>query len=101
MIITAHSLEPLRPWKKEQPGRGYEVSKWLEKTAYENAEGIIAVSRSMKRDIQRIYSLPEEKIELIHNGIDSRQYHPKTDPQTPAAYGIDPEKQDAVTLPRE
>jgi starch synthase len=92
LVVTAHSLEPLRPWKREQLGSGYEVSKWLEKTAFENADGVIAVSESMKRDVQRIYGVPEERIALIYNGIDDKQYHPEKDPRVLAAYGINPAK---------
>jgi len=92
LVVTAHSLEPLRPWKREQLGSGYEVSKWLEKTAYENADGVIAVSESMKRDVRRIYGVPEERIALIYNGIDDRQYRPEKDPRVPVAYGINPAK---------
>jgi starch synthase len=77
LVITAHSLEPLRPWKQEQLGRGFKASAWLEKTAFENADGIIAVSNAMKRDIQRIYNVPAEKIFVIYNGIDTKVYVPK------------------------
>jgi len=92
LVVTAHSLEPLRPWKEEQLGSGYELSKWLEKTGFRNADGIIAVSESTKRDVQRIYGVPEERIALIYNGIDDIQYRPKKDPRIPAAYGINPEQ---------
>ncbi|MBI4774606.1 MAG: glycogen synthase [Deltaproteobacteria bacterium] len=92
LVVTAHSLEPLRPWKEEQLGSGYELSKWLEKTGFQNADGVIAVSESMKQDVHRIYGVPEEKIALIHNGIDDHQYRPKRDPGVPASYGIDPER---------
>ena len=77
LVVTAHSLEPLRPWKQEQLGRGFKASAWLEKTAFENADGIIAVSNAMKRDIQRIYNVPAEKIFVIYNGIDTKVYVPK------------------------
>jgi starch synthase len=88
LILTAHSLEPLRPWKQEPLGSGYKASLWLEKTAFENADGIIAVSNAMKRDVQRIYNIPAEKIIVIHNGIDAMLYRPREDPAVPRAYGI-------------
>jgi starch synthase len=70
-VITAHSLEPLRPWKAEQLGGGYALSSWAEKTAYENAAGIIAVSEGMKADILRCYpEIAPEKVQVVHNGID-------------------------------
>jgi starch synthase len=92
MVVTAHSLEPLRPWKQEQLGSGYMASRWLERTAFENADGIIAVSESMRRDVHQIYGLPLEKITVIHNGIDGRQYRPRKDPTVLKAYGIHPGK---------
>lgn len=70
-VISAHSLEPLRPWKREQLGGGYEVSSWVEKTAYENAAGIVAVSHAMRSDILRCYpAIDPERVRVIHNGID-------------------------------
>jgi starch synthase len=70
-VVTAHSLEPLRPWKLEQLGGGYSVSSWIEKTSYESASKIIAVSDGMRQDILRCYpDLDPSKIETVHNGID-------------------------------
>lgn len=70
-VITAHSLEPLRPWKKEQLGGGYDVSSWVEKTAYENAAGIIAVSDGMRQDILKAYpNVDPNKVHVVLNGID-------------------------------
>ena len=92
LVLTAHSLEPLRPWKKEQLGRAYFASSWIEKTAFQNADGVIAVSRSMKEDIQRVYGIPEKGIEVIFNGIDADHYRPKENPLVVASYGINPEK---------
>ena len=88
LIVTAHSLEPLRPWKQEQLGSGYKASAWLEKTAFQNADGFIAVSNAMKQDIQRIYNVPAEKIIVIHNGIDAMRCRPRKDPAVTKAYGI-------------
>lgn len=70
LVVTCHSLEPLRPWKEDQLGRGYHLSSWIEKTAIENADKIIAVSNTMKEDILRFFNVPEERIAVIHNGID-------------------------------
>lgn len=92
LVVTAHSLEPLRPWKQEQLGSGYEASRWLEKTVFENADGIIAVSEAMKRDVHQFYGLPVERITVIHNGIDVRLYRPRKDPAVLVAYGIHPGK---------
>ena len=92
MAITVHSLEPKRPWKREQIGTGYNVSSWLEKTAMENAEGIIAVSEGMKNDILDCYQPDPEKIRVIYNGIDTRRYRRTLQPDILVAYGIDPLK---------
>jgi len=69
LVLTAHSLEPLRPWKENQLGTGYRVSSWVEKTAYEHADGVIAVSVSMKQDVERLYGVSSDKVRVIHNGI--------------------------------
>lgn len=92
MLLTVHSLEPKRLWKREQLGNGFNVSSWLEKTALENADGIIAVSQGMKDDILNIYSSSPEKIRVIHNGIDIRHYRKTLNPDVPASYGINPGK---------
>ncbi|MDZ7704290.1 MAG: glycogen synthase [Trueperaceae bacterium] len=91
LVLTTHSLEPHRPWKVEQLGSGYHVSSWLERTAYENADGVIAVSESMQRDVHDLYGVPPEKIRIIPNGIDLQQYRPTPDPEVLKAYDIDPE----------
>lgn len=69
-VISAHSLEPLRPWKAEQLGGGYRLSSFVEKTAYLAADALIAVSRGMKADILRCYDVDEARVHVIHNGID-------------------------------
>ena len=92
LVLTTHSLEPRRPWKKEQLGSGYNVSSWLERTAYRNSDGVIAVSESMKRDAQDLYQVPPENIAVIHNGIDTEKYRPKADRNVLSAYGIDPDR---------
>ena len=97
-VSSAHSLEPLRPWKAEQLGGGYRVSSWAEKTAYEAADGIVAVSRGMRDDILRSYpAIDPAKVEVIHNGIDLAGWV-APDPDDPerlatlAAWGIDPSR---------
>lgn len=91
MILTTHSLEPHRPWKVEQLGTAYHASSWVERTAYQNADGVIAVSRSMKEDVHKLYDVPLERIEIIHNGINLDQYKPTIDPQVLDRHGIDRE----------
>jgi alpha-maltose-1-phosphate synthase len=90
LILTVHSLEPQRPWKEEQLGSGYAVTTWLEKTALLNADGVIAVSGSMKEDMQQLYDISPEKIQVIHNGIDLDHYQPTFDKEIISSYGINP-----------
>jgi alpha-maltose-1-phosphate synthase len=92
LVITIHSLEPLRPWKREQLGHGYDFSCWVEKTAIEMADAIIAVSEETKRDVQRFFNVPEEKIKIIYNGIDPEEYQPTSSTTALTEYGIDPHK---------
>jgi alpha-maltose-1-phosphate synthase len=80
-VVTAHSLEPQRPWKAEQLGGGYRVSSWAERTAYEAADAVIGVSRGMAADILEAYpAIDPAKVHVVHNGIDAEFYHP--DPRT-------------------
>lgn len=80
-VVTAHSLEPFRPWKAEQLGGGYRVSSWAEKTAYESADAIIAVSRGMRADVLTAYpDLDPARVHVVHNGIDTDFY--RVDPGT-------------------
>src|SRR5688572_7410956 len=80
-VVTAHSLEPQRPWKAEQLGGGYRVSSWAERTAYEAADAVIGVSRGMAADIVDAYpAIDPDRVHVIHNGIDAEFYHP--DPAT-------------------
>lgn len=92
LVITAHSLEPLRPWKREQLGGGYDFSSWIEKTALEMADAVIAVSKETKADILNHFDVDENKIEMIYNGIDTEQYHCVDTQECFAKYGIDPNK---------
>jgi starch synthase len=89
LVLTTHSLEPHRPWKEEQLGSGYHVSTWLESTAYQNADGVIAVSRAMREDVHELYGVPYEKVRVIPNGIDVETYRPTASPEVLAKYGID------------
>jgi alpha-maltose-1-phosphate synthase len=74
LVITTHSLEPLRPWKREQLGGGYDFSVWVEKTALEMADAVIAVSRQTKGDIERLFNVKPERLHVIYNGIDLEEY---------------------------
>src|SRR5688572_320535 len=74
LVLTTHSLEPHRPWKVEQLGTAYNASSWIERTAYQNADGVVAVSAAMKHDVQSIYHVAPDKVRVIHNGIDLQQY---------------------------
>ena len=100
LVITVHSLEPLRPWKQEQLGRGYYLSSWIEKTALEMADAIIAVSRSTQTDIARLFTLDADRITVIPNGIDTEEYAPRDDPACLTTYGIDPEQPYVLFLGR-
>ncbi|MFS0714647.1 glycogen synthase [Microbacterium sp. 2P01SA-2] len=100
-VVTAHSLEPLRPWKAEQLGGGYAVSSYIEKTAYENAAAIIAVSDGMRRDILRSYpDLDPDKVSVIYNGIDVESWRPVDDPAVLERHGIDPHRPSVVFVGR-
>lgn len=90
LVLTTHSLEPHRPWKVEQLGTAYHASSWVERTAYQNADGVIAVSDAMRQDVQALYDVPFEKIHVIHNGIDVHQYKPTPNPAVLQSYHIDP-----------
>jgi starch synthase len=100
-IVTAHSLEPLRPWKAEQLGGGYAVSSYIEKTAYEGAAAIVAVSDGMRNDILRSYpALDPAKVRVIYNGIDVDAWQPVEDPALLAELGIDAGKPSVVFVGR-
>jgi starch synthase len=100
-VVTAHSLEPLRPWKAEQLGGGYRVSSWIEKTAFEAASAVVAVSGGMREDILRSYpALDPAKVEVIYNGIDLEEWRPVEDPDFVRSAGIDPDKPSIVFVGR-
>ena len=92
MVLTVHSLEPLRPWKREQLGYGYDCSSWLEKTAIEMADAVVAVSQETKRDIERLFNVDPARIRIIYNGIDPEEYYPRKETQLLSENGIDPNK---------
>lgn len=100
-VVTAHSLEPLRPWKAEQLGGGYRVSSWIERTAFAEAAAIVAVSHGMKRDILRSYpTLDESRVSVIHNGIDLDRWKPVEDDALVRSLGIDPDRPSVVFVGR-
>jgi alpha-maltose-1-phosphate synthase len=100
-IVTAHSLEPLRPWKAEQLGGGYAVSSFIEKTAYEGAAAIVAVSDGMRNDILRSYpALDPSRVRVIYNGIDTAAWHPVEDPELLAGLGVDGSRPSIVFVGR-
>lgn len=88
-VITAHSLEPYRPWKAEQLGGGYKISSWAEKTAFQSADAIIAVSNGMRCDILNAYpDLNPNKVHVILNGVDASEYTPTVDLSVQNSLGI-------------
>lgn len=92
LVITTHSLEPLRPWKREQLGRGYDASSWVEKTAIEMADALIAVSEETKEDVLKHFNVDENKVKVIYNGINLQQYIQTSETSTLDAYGVDKNK---------
>jgi starch synthase len=103
-VISAHSLEPLRPWKAEQLGGGYAVSSWVERSAYEKAAAVIAVSAGMRLDVLRSYPwLDPALVHVIHNGIDSQRWQPDLSPEAREVVsrrGIDPTRPSVVFVGR-
>ncbi len=91
LVLTTHSLEPHRPWKVEQLGPAYHVSSWIEKTAYQEADAVIAVSAQMKEDVISLYGVDPRVVHVIPNGIDLDEYQPMYNQSVLHAYGIDPD----------
>jgi alpha-maltose-1-phosphate synthase len=90
-VVTAHSLEPQRPWKAEQLGGGYRISSWAERTAYEAADAVVAVSNGMRADILSSYpALDESRLHVVYNGIDTDFYRPDPDTTVLERIGVDP-----------
>ncbi len=92
LVITTHSLEPLRPWKREQLAGGYDFSLWVERTALEMADAIIAVSQDTRDDILRHFRVTQEQVHIIHNGIDPIEYRKIPETTALTRYGVDPSK---------
>lgn len=92
LVLTVHSLEPLRPWKREQLGGGYDFSCWVERTALEMADAVIAVSKGTRDDVLRCFpDVNPDRVHIIYNGIDPDEYHKVTATETLRAHGIDPD----------
>lgn len=100
LVVTVHSLEPLRPWKREQLGGGYDFTCWLERTALEMADAVIAVSEETKRDVQRLFQVPDERLHVIYNGIDLEEYRAVSTQEVLPRFGIDPERPYVLFLGR-
>lgn len=90
LVITVHSLEPLRPWKREQLGGGYGLSSWVERTALESAEAVIAVSEGTRVDVLRHFAVEPERVHIIHNGIDANFFTPDPAIDALERHGIEP-----------
>ncbi|MGN6575137.1 MAG: glycogen synthase [Nocardioides sp.] len=89
-VVTAHSLEPQRPWKAEQLGGGYRISSWAEKTAMEGADAVVAVSAGMREDVLAAYpDIAPERVHVIHNGIDAEFYRPDPGTDVLERIGVD------------
>ena len=91
-VLSIHSLEPLRPWKVEQLGNGYHLSTWMERTAMEHADAIIAVSRETREDVLRLFDVQPARVHVVHNGIDPDEYRPTGGTDALRRHGIDPDK---------
>ena len=92
LVITVHSLEPLRPWKREQLAGGYDFSLWVEKTALEMTDAVIAVSNETKADIERLFDVDPARVHVIHNGIDLEEYYKVHSTAALKRFHIDPTK---------
>ena len=100
-VVTAHSLEPLRPWKAEQLGGGYALSSWVERTSYEAAAAVVAVSAAMRDDVLRSYpAVDPDRVHVVHNGIDTELWSPVVDPDRVRALGVDPDRPSVVFVGR-
>ncbi len=100
-VYTAHSLEPLRPWKAEQLGGGYTMSSWAERTAIEGAAAVIGVSHAMSDDVLRCYpAVDPDRLHVVHNGIDTDEWAPVHAPDRVRELGVDPERPSVVFVGR-
>ncbi len=91
-VLTIHSLEPLRPWKVEQLGNAYHLSAWMERTAIERADAVVAVSRETREDVLRLFGVRPERVHVIHNGIDPGEYRRTEAGDALDRYGVDRSK---------
>jgi len=91
LIVTVHSLEPMRPWKREQLAGGYDLSTWVEKTALEAADAVIAVSGGTRDDVLRLFDVADEQVHVIHNGIDTAAFRPDPATDLLTLHGVDPQ----------
>ena len=100
-VVTAHSLEPRRPWKADQLGGGYRLSSWVERTAYLDADAVIAVSRGMRADVLDVYpDLDPAKVFVVGNGVDAKAYRPVQAPDVVRSLGVDPDRPYALFVGR-
>lgn len=100
-VVTAHSLEPHRPWKAEQLGGGYRLSSWAERTAYDAADGVIAVSAGMRRDVLDAYpELDPDVVHVVRNGIDTEEFRPDAGTDVVHRIGMDPDAPSVVFVGR-
>jgi len=100
-VLTAHSLEPLRPWKAEQLGGGYAVSSFVERTSYLGAAAVIAVSAAMRDDVLHAYpDIDPADVHVVHNGIDTEAWSPVDDPDRLRSHGVDPDRPSVVFVGR-
>ncbi|SEO76052.1 glycogen synthase [Trujillonella endophytica] len=100
-VVTAHSLEPRRPWKAEQLGGGYRLSSWVERTAYASADAVVAVSAGMRDDVLAVYpELDPARVHVVHNGVDAEAYRPVPAPDVVRSLGVDPDRPYALFVGR-
>jgi starch synthase len=100
-VMSAHSLEPLRPWKAEQLGGGYALSSWVERTAVEAADAVIAVSSGMRDDVLRCYpDVDPQRVQVVHNGIDTEEYQPDRGTDVLLQHGVDPDRPSVLFVGR-
>ncbi|HTE74633.1 MAG TPA: glycogen synthase [Actinomycetes bacterium] len=100
-VMSAHSLEPLRPWKAEQLGGGYALSSWVERTSVESADAVVAVSAGMRDDVLRCYpGVDPARVQVVHNGIDTEEYQPDQGTDVLERYGVDPDRPSVLFVGR-
>ncbi|MBB3038856.1 glycogen synthase [Hoyosella altamirensis] len=100
-VVTAHSLEPRRPWKAEQLGGGYRLSSWVEKAVYESADAVIAVSDGMRKDVLECYpEIDPNRVHVVYNGVDTERFHPVTSTESLEEFGVDPARPSVAFIGR-